>query len=172
MRSRSLCLTPVLCLLASSLLAATAASDVSGEWEMTTMVLGNPLAERVTFTVDKGKLTGTSSGRPVTGTVNGDRVRFETKDQDGTVNTYEGQLQDRKLSGTVTVSQEPWGSDAVADVDRAPSGGEQARGAADSRLPAEGLPPRLLRGDRARAAHLARRQPSGRARSTRAASTR
>jgi len=110
MRSRSPWILPVLGLLASALVAAAPAGDVSGEWEMTSMVFGNPLVERVTFSVEKGKLTGTSSGRPVTGTVDGDRVRFETKDRDGTVNTYEGRLQDGKMSGTLTVSQEPWGA--------------------------------------------------------------
>jgi amidase len=89
--------------------APSSASGVAGEWEMTTMVFGQPLAERVVFDVSAGKITGTSSGRPITGTVDGDRVRFETKDRDGTVNAYEGRLVGGGLSGTVTVSQEPWG---------------------------------------------------------------
>ena len=85
------------------------APDVSGEWEMTTMVFGDALAERIVLKVEGGKITGTSSGRPVTGIVDGDRVRFETKDRDGTVNSYEGRLQNGALSGTATISQEPWG---------------------------------------------------------------
>src|SRR6476646_11903918 len=90
------------CLLAAFALAAPAAeadasADLTGEWEMTTMVFGSPLAERMALAVENGKITGTSSGRPVTGTVEGDRIRFETKDRDGTVNSYEGRLEGGKL---------------------------------------------------------------------------
>src|SRR5712691_9061544 len=83
--------------------------DLSGEWELTTLVFGNPLNERLTLKVDRGKVTGTNSGRTVSGKVDLDRVRFEYKDRDGTNNLYEGRLQDGKLSGTVRVSNEPWG---------------------------------------------------------------
>jgi amidase len=116
------------CLLAAATSRAAApAADVSGEWELTTMVFGNPLAERVTFSVENGKLTGTSSGRPVTGTVEGDRVRFETKDRDGTVNAYEGRLANGALSGTVTISQEPWGeSPQLTWTARRPASGKPA----------------------------------------------
>lgn len=110
MQFRSLAAWAAVCLLAApASYAAAPAASVAGEWEMTTMVFGNPLAQRVTFSVDGAKLTGTSSGQPLTGTVEGDRIRFETKDPDGTVNTYEGRLQDGKLSGTATLTQEPWG---------------------------------------------------------------
>jgi len=87
-------------------------SDLSGEWELTTNVLGNPLAHRLTLKVEKGKLTGSvSRGKqtPITGTVAGDLVRFEYKD-DGTVNRYEGRLRDRILSGTVAYSGESSGA--------------------------------------------------------------
>src|SRR5262249_62261384 len=87
----------------------TGTADVSGEWELTTMIFGNPLSERLTLTVENGKLTGKSSGKDVTGTVEGDRIQFESKDQDGTKNVYEGRLKDGKLSGTLAVSEEPWG---------------------------------------------------------------
>ncbi|HEX4440737.1 MAG TPA: acetamidase/formamidase family protein [Thermoanaerobaculia bacterium] len=110
MHFRSLAAQAAVCLLAAAGASAAApGAGVAGEWELTTMVFGNPLAERVTFSVDGAKLTGTSSGRPLTGTVDGDRIRFETKDTDGTVNTYEGRVQDGKLSGTATITQEPWG---------------------------------------------------------------
>jgi len=87
-------------------------SDLSGEWELTTNVLGNPLAHRLTLKVEKGKLTGSvSRGKqtPITGTVAGDLVRFEFKD-DGTVNRYEGRLRDGILSGTVAYSGESSGA--------------------------------------------------------------
>jgi len=110
MHFRALAASAAACLLAAAgAHAAAPAAGVAGEWEMTTMVFGNPLGQRVTFSVDGAKLTGTSAGQPLTGTLDGDRVRFETKDRDGTVNTYEGRLQDGKLSGTATITQEPWG---------------------------------------------------------------
>jgi acetamidase/formamidase len=99
----------VACLLLS---AAVRAEDLSGEWELTTMIFGHPYAERLKLEVGKGKVTGTASGQAVTGTVDGDRIRFEYKDDDGTDNLYEGRLQDGKLSGTLKVSNEPWGKTA------------------------------------------------------------
>src|SRR3982751_323141 len=93
------------CLLASAVGATGAvppcpasAGDVSGDWEMSTVLFGNTLAERVHFDVEKGKLTGTSSGRPLTATLDCGQIRFETKDRDGTVNTYEGRLEGGRLS--------------------------------------------------------------------------
>jgi amidase len=112
MRSRTPGFRLALALFASALAAGAIgapAPDVSGEWEMTTMVFGNPLAERIVLKVEGSKISGTSSGRPITGTVDGDRVRFETKDRDGTLNAYEGRSQNGALSGTATISQEPWG---------------------------------------------------------------
>jgi hypothetical protein len=110
MAARRFAITALVFLLAAS--AAHAQSDISGEWEMTTRVIGNTLAHRLTIKVEKGKLTGTvSRGKPtpITGTVAGDQVRFESKDPDGTVNHYEGRLSDGVLSGTVTYTGESWG---------------------------------------------------------------
>lgn len=113
MRPKSLASLGLTLLLAAAGARAAAPPDVSGEWELTTDVLGNPLAARMTLTVEKGKLTGTiRSGGPkaVTGSVEGDRVRFEWKDRDGTVSAYDGRLQNGQLSGTVTYSGETWGA--------------------------------------------------------------
>jgi len=106
MTLRSLASTMLVCLLAA---APVQAEDLSGEWELTTMVFGQPLVERLNFKVENGKITGTSSGTAVTGSVDGNRIRFEYKDRDGTDNLYEGRLQDGKLSGTLKVANEPWG---------------------------------------------------------------
>jgi amidase len=113
MASRTLVSLAFLCLFAAAARAASppqaAPADVSGEWELTTNVFGNPLSERITLKVENGKITGKSSGKDVTGTLDGDHVRFESKDQDGTKNQYDGRLKDGKLSGTLTVSDEPFG---------------------------------------------------------------
>ena len=81
MTLRSLASTMLVCLLAA---APVQAEDLSGEWELTTMVFGQPLVERLNFKVENGKITGTSSGTAVTGSVDGNRIRFEYKDPDGT----------------------------------------------------------------------------------------
>ena len=114
MALRSLEFMLVVCLLATAGAQAenalqSAPSDLSGEWELTTLRLSRSLSELLNLKVDKGKITGTTSGRTVSGKVEGDRVQFEYRDQDGTNNVYEGRLQDGKLSGTMAVSDEPWG---------------------------------------------------------------
>jgi amidase len=91
---------------------AAAPSDVSGEWELTTQIFENALSARLNLSVEKGALGGTlqSGGKKtVTGTVDGDRVRFEWKDSDGTTSAYDGRLQNGQLSGTVAFSGESWG---------------------------------------------------------------
>ncbi len=118
MRTRSLAILGVGLLLTTRAALAqintpSAPSDLSGEWELTTDVLGNPLARRLTLKVERGKLTGTVSrgkSTPLTGTAAGDQVHFELKEEDGTVDHFEGRVRDGILSGTVSFSGEPWGS--------------------------------------------------------------
>ena len=94
MALRSLASIVVVCLLAAAAQAGntpqSSPSEFSGEWELTTMVFGQPLSERLTLKVDKGKITGSISGRstPVSVKVDGNRVQFEYKDADGTNNVY------------------------------------------------------------------------------------
>jgi hypothetical protein len=87
-------------------------SDASGEWQLTTVYFGEPIHDRLTLKAEKGKLTGSvarGGKTPVTGRVDGDRVRFEWKERDGQVNVYDGRLEEGAMSGTVTLSNEPWG---------------------------------------------------------------
>ncbi len=129
---RLLASTVLVCLFAAgaalgAAVPVAAPVDVSGEWELATMVFGQPLAERLTLKVENGKITGTNSGRDVTGSVQGDVVRFEYKDRDGTLNAYEGRLRDGKLSGTLKVTSEPWGeSPAMEWSARRPATGKPA----------------------------------------------
>ncbi len=99
---------------------------------------------------DGGKLAGTvSRGKPtpITGTVDGDRVRFEWKDQWGTLNQLEGRAEKGELSGTASFSGEspglmppmPWRARRRRDG--------QARRSAHAGLRTEGVPPRLLEHD-------------------------
>ena len=101
------------CLLAAAPLSAAPAPDLSGEWELMITLFGNPLAYRMEMKVDGGKLTGSvSRGKPtpITGTAQGDRVRFEWKDADGTQNAFDGRLEKGELAGTASFSGEPYGA--------------------------------------------------------------
>ncbi len=93
--------------------SSPAASDLSGEWILTTQVFGNPLGSRLELSASAGKLTGAvwNGGRkPVDGTVEGERVRFAWKDEDGTTNTYDGRFRNGALAGTATFSGESYGA--------------------------------------------------------------
>ena len=93
--------------------SSPAAPDLSGEWILTTRVFGNPLGSRLELSASAGKLTGAvwNGGRkPVDGTVEGERVRFSWKDEDGTTNTYEGRFRNGALAGTATFSGESYGA--------------------------------------------------------------
>jgi len=118
MKLRSLVLGVLTGLLASrAAWAATgpdaAAASLAGEWVLTTTVFGSVAGERLKLSVDQGKITGSIYQRkdvPLTGTVEGDHVRFEVRDQDGSTSAYDGRLKNGLLSGTVTFSNEPWGA--------------------------------------------------------------
>ncbi len=91
--------------------APAPASDVSGEWELTEQILGNPRSARLELAAENGALKGTlyaGGKKTVSGTLDGDRVRFQWKDDDGTVAAYDGRAQGAKMSGTLTYTGEPW----------------------------------------------------------------
>jgi amidase len=115
MKARYFASVPAWLLVAAASMAAPqpALPDLSGDWILTTQVYGEPLNELLTLKVESGRITGKNSGREVTGAVNGDRVQFQYKDSDGTLNVYEGRLEKGRLSGTLTVSEEPWGKSPV-----------------------------------------------------------
>jgi amidase len=105
--------------LASSLAAAftqaapapPASSDVAGEWELTEQIFGNPMSARLELELESGKLKGTLHGggkKAIAGTVEGDHVRFAWKDEDGTAASYDGRLEDGRLTGTVTYAGESY----------------------------------------------------------------
>ena len=118
MKLRSLVFRVVIGLLASRTAWAVtgpdaAAASLAGEWVLTTTIFGSVAGERLKLSVDQGKITGSIYQRkdvPLTGTVEGDRIRFEVKDQDGSTSAYDGRMKDGLLSGTVTFSGEPWGA--------------------------------------------------------------
>ena len=75
---------------------------MSGEWKLTTMILGHPLGERLTLNDDKGQLTGSvyrDENVALKGSVNGAELQFSFKESDGTINDYKGKLTGDNLAG-------------------------------------------------------------------------
>lgn len=92
---------------------ARAADPLNGEWRLTTVLFGNERHERLSLQVEKGKISGWIYRRgkraPITGTVDGNSVRFEAPE--GTSKTvYSGRVESEGLSGTATSSgPDEWG---------------------------------------------------------------
>lgn len=72
--------------------SAVAGPDLTGEWELTSMILGVPLGERLNLRVEKGKLTGSvrhqGKNVPIQGETDGHAVTFEYKGPDGSRNVW------------------------------------------------------------------------------------
>ena len=104
-------------LLALALLTAfhTAPDPLTGSWQITGDVVGNPLNMVCTFEQKDTQLTGSCTGEtgtamPVTGEVKEDRVTFKHGgDYAGTelTITYSGTLAEKQMKGTVDV--QPFG---------------------------------------------------------------
>lgn len=95
-------------------------ASLTGEWELTTLFFGVPLAERLNLKVEKGKLTGSVRHRgkslPVSGRVDGEAVSFEYKGDDGSRNLYEGRIQGAELTGRYAATGgESWGETPPAE---------------------------------------------------------
>ena len=76
----------------SSAAAASSGSDISGKWDVTFNMAGNPMPASATFTQAGDKVTGTLSSQagetPVTGTMTGQAIKL-----DFTVQTPQGDMQ-------------------------------------------------------------------------------
>jgi hypothetical protein len=74
----------------------------SGEWTLTTTILGYNLGERLNLKLDKDQLSGSiNRGEKVLlqGTLSGQDVRFNLKESGGTQNEYVGRLVGDTMSG-------------------------------------------------------------------------
>ena len=82
--------------------------DVTGEWMLTTVILGHNLSERLNLKLEKDQLSGTIfRGEKVSlqGTLTGQDVRFKLKESDGSQSEYSGQLRGDAMSGEFTIIQ-------------------------------------------------------------------
>jgi amidase len=77
-----------------------AQNDPAGEWLLTQDIYGNPLHQRLSLKVDGGVLSGTLGRQPVKGTIAGDSVHFEIKDDQSSAE-FTGTVSADGMAGTV-----------------------------------------------------------------------
>ena len=83
--------------------AAQQSSDVSGEWVLTTDIMGTPLHQHLTLKAEQGKLAGaihrTSNDLKIEGTTSQRGIEFSFRDTDNSTGAYTGELQGQELRG-------------------------------------------------------------------------
>ncbi len=74
---------------------------VSGEWLITRDAYGNPLYQRMTLTLQDGKLTGLFDGDKLEGTLNGNALHFIARDENNNTSEFTGQFNGSTIIGKV-----------------------------------------------------------------------
>jgi amidase len=74
---------------------------ISGEWLITRDLYGNPLYQRMTFTLQNGKLTGLFAGDKLEGTLNGSVLHFIARDEDNDTSEFTGVFNGTAITGKV-----------------------------------------------------------------------
>jgi amidase len=85
-----------------TLSAITQTQSAAVDWELTSIVLGYKLGERLKLKIDQGQISGfvyRGENVPVKGTLNGSAVAFDFKESDGTTNAYTGHASADAMSG-------------------------------------------------------------------------
>ena len=82
-------------------LAAQNPAAISGEWLVTQTLYGNPLYQRMTLTLQNGKLTGVVDGDKLEGTVNGNAIHFIARNEDNDTSEFTGVLNGGTIAGKV-----------------------------------------------------------------------
>jgi amidase len=81
--------------------AAAMATDVSGDWEFSTKVLGDTIFARVNLKIDGNKLTGNLNELKLAGTVDGEKVTFAaTRPNGDAFGGFEGIVRGAQITGT------------------------------------------------------------------------
>jgi amidase len=75
--------------------------SISGEWLVTRDVYGSPLYQRMTLTLQDGKLTGVFAGDKLEGTLNGNALHFLARDEDNNTSEFTGMFNGTTITGTV-----------------------------------------------------------------------
>ncbi len=90
---------------------AQAEPNVTADWELTTIVLGHNLGERMKLKIENGQLSGAvyqGENISLQGTLRGSQVTFTFKESDGRLNTYTGHFSGDSMSGEYS-STDPHG---------------------------------------------------------------
>jgi acetamidase/formamidase len=95
----------------TSLAGAQTGQGATADWELTTVIFGHNLGERLKVRIDNGQLSGAVyRGENLTlhGTLRGSDVSFEFKESDGTLDEYTGHFSGDAMSGDYS-STDPHG---------------------------------------------------------------
>src|SRR5947207_13441401 len=92
-------LAVLFCIGSVNLSLAQSPDPISGEWQITRVILGNTQFHRITLTLEDGKVTGAfASGKKLEGTLQGNVVHFIARDAFSTIECS-GTISGDTLSG-------------------------------------------------------------------------
>ncbi len=74
---------------------------INGEWLITRDVYGNPLYQRMTLTVQDGKVSGFFDGDKLEGTLQGSALHFIARDEDNDTSEFTGVFNGTNIAGKV-----------------------------------------------------------------------
>jgi len=80
---------------------AQSAGSISGEWLITRDAYGNPLYQRMTLTVQDGKVSGLFDGDKLDGTLTGSALHFVSRDEDNDTSEFTGVFNGMTITGKV-----------------------------------------------------------------------
>ena len=80
---------------------AQSAGSISGEWLITRDAYGNPLYQRMTLTVQDGKVSGLFDGDKLDGTLTGNALHFLSRDEDNDTSEFTGVFNGMTITGKV-----------------------------------------------------------------------
>jgi amidase len=75
--------------------------SISGEWLITRDAYGNPLYQRMTLTVQDGKVSGLFDGDKLDGTLTGSALHFVSRDEDNDTSEFTGVFNGTTITGKV-----------------------------------------------------------------------
>lgn len=80
---------------------AQGAGSISGEWLITRDAYGSPLYQRMTLTVQDGKVSGLFDGDKLEGTLSGNALHFISRDEDNDTSEFTGVFNGTTITGKV-----------------------------------------------------------------------
>jgi acetamidase/formamidase len=80
---------------------AQSAGSISGEWLITRDAYGSPLYQRMTLTVQEGKVSGLFDGDKLDGTLSGNALHFISRDEDNDTSEFTGVFNGTTITGKV-----------------------------------------------------------------------